>query len=79
MRFKNSTELIKHIINRTDKSSKTIVGLGVDKNNRITGYFYNDGHFYDYFVIGTKFWDVRSARITISQIRDVTNLYYYRS
>lgn len=79
MKFKNSIELIKHVINRNDKNPKTIVGLGVDENKRIRGYFYNDGHFYDYFVVETKFWDIRSAKIVISQIREVTNLFYYRS
>ena len=79
MRFKNQQTFIKHVIRRMDKNPKTIIGLGVGEGNRVTGYFYNDGNFYDYFVINTKFWDVRSAQISISQIRDVTNLYYYRS
>lgn len=79
MRFRNQQAFIKHVIRRMDKNPKTIVGLGVGEGNRVNGYFYHDGHFYDHFVIGTKFWDVRSAKISISQIREITDLFYYRS
>ena len=79
MIFKNEQQFIEHVIRRMDKNSETIVGLGVSEGNRVTGYFYNDGNFYDYFVINTKFWDVRSAQISIRNIRKVTDLFYYRS
>ena len=77
MIFKNENEFIKHVISRADKNPETIVGLGISESNRVIGYFYRDGLFYDYFTIRTKFWDKRSARISLSQIRKVTDLYYY--
>lgn len=89
--FKNTTEFIAHVITRADNKSNTIIGMGVHSpsdcegckmkgigNNFITGYFYNEGHFYDHFKIDTNIHRAEDGERKINEIRKITkSLGYY--
>ena len=90
MRFEDSTEFVKYVVERADKSPDVIVGLSPDcfsffsSGSWISGYFYKNGKFYDHFTIykNPKYTHGRlggaeTAESIIKQIRKVTNQFYY--
>ena len=90
LRFEDSTQFVKHVVERSDKNPDTIVGLGIDffsfpsSGAWISGYFYKNGHFYDYFTIykkpGNKHGRLGgsdTANSIIKSIRKVTDQFYY--
>ena len=87
-KFKNTTEFIKNMITRADKSTDVIVGLGTYAKSDADGYvmystgtyitgYYHNGRFYDSFIIETAYADLRSAEMDIARIRKITDIYYY--
>lgn len=90
MRFQNSTEFIKHVIERADKNPDVIIGLGPNcfsyfsSGAWISGYFHHNGKFYDNFTIYKtansrhgNLGGLETCEFIIKEIRKVTDNFYY--